>query len=78
MRLGPILRKWRLANDFTVRDVAARIGIAPSTLVHIEMGKMPPSSQTIIALWNFVIAQEESNAGDGKKSGNEVDAGEGE
>lgn len=68
MRIGPILRKWRLAHDFTVRDVAGRMGIAPSTLVHIEQGKMPPHSQTLITVVSWLIAPEESN-GTGEDQG---------
>ena len=58
MKVGAIIRKWRLANDDSVRKVAAEIGIAPSTLVHIEQGRMPPHSETLITLWNWLITQE--------------------
>jgi transcriptional regulator with XRE-family HTH domain len=58
MRLGTILRKWRTVNDYTVREVADKIGIAPSTLVHIEQGKTPPHSETLIALISWLIGDE--------------------
>jgi transcriptional regulator with XRE-family HTH domain len=57
MRVGAILRKWRLAHDFKVREVAAMIGIAPSTLIHIEQGKMPPHSYTLITLIGWLISE---------------------
>lgn len=58
MRIGKVIKKWRLVSDISVRDAAQQIGIAPSTLVHIESGKMPPHSTTLISLWNWAIGQE--------------------
>jgi len=58
MRLGKIIRRWRLSNEFPVKDVAAQIGIAPSTLVHMEQGKLPPHSETLIAVWNWLLTPE--------------------
>lgn len=39
MRLGEILRKWRIMSQLTVREVAVQIGILPSTYCRIENGK---------------------------------------
>jgi transcriptional regulator with XRE-family HTH domain len=38
MKLGDILRKWRLMSDLTVRDAAKEIGISSPTLSRIEQG----------------------------------------
>jgi transcriptional regulator with XRE-family HTH domain len=65
MRLGSIIRRWRLAADLPVRDVAAQIGIAPSTLVHMEMGKIPPHSETLIKVVSWLLSEETTN-GTGK------------
>lgn len=59
MRLGAIIRKWRMVNDYAVRDIAEQIGIAPSTLVHIEQGTTPPHSETLIALMSWLIGDED-------------------
>jgi len=40
MRLGEILRKWRIVQERTVRDLAGEIGISPSTLSRIERGEV--------------------------------------
>lgn len=40
MRIGDVLRDWRLMNRFTVREVAKLIGIkSVSTLCRLENGK---------------------------------------
>jgi transcriptional regulator with XRE-family HTH domain len=74
-RLGSIIRRWRLSNDLSPAVVAKQIGIAPSTLVHMEQGKMPPHSQTLIAVMNWLLASEEKPNGD--QSANEAVSGQG-
>ena len=52
-------REARRRNDraFSVRQVAARIGIEPSYLSKIERGEQrPPSEATIVKLDNEVVA----------------------
>lgn len=58
MRVGAIIRKWRMVSELPVRDVADQIGIAASTLTHIEHGKTPPHSETLIALISWLIGDE--------------------
>ena len=41
MRLGPVLRKWRMVEDKTIRVAAKEIGIGASALARIEQGKQP-------------------------------------
>jgi transcriptional regulator with XRE-family HTH domain len=43
-RLGTELRKLREANVYKLEEVAARLGVAPSTLSRIETGKAPTKS----------------------------------
>ena len=43
-RLGTELRKLRESNGFKLEDVAAQLGVAPSTLSRIETGKAPTKS----------------------------------
>jgi transcriptional regulator with XRE-family HTH domain len=43
-RLGSELRKLRDANDLKLEEVAAELGVAPSTLSRIETGKAPTKS----------------------------------
>jgi len=43
-RLGTELRKLRESNGFKLEEVAARLGVVPSTLSRIETGKAPTKS----------------------------------
>src|ERR1700691_758017 len=43
-RLGTELRKLRESNNFKLEEVAAQLGVAPSTLSRIETGKAPTKS----------------------------------
>ena len=43
-RLGTELRKLRESNGFKLEEVAAQLGVAPSTLSRIETGKAPTKS----------------------------------
>ena len=65
------MRRWRLSNDFAVRDIADSIGIAASTLVHIEQGKTPPHSDTLIKLMTWLLS-EETDASNGNKRTDEA------
>lgn len=39
MRLGLVLRKWRVVSELTLREVAGEIGIGYATLLRIEQGE---------------------------------------
>ena len=43
-RLGTELRRLRESNGFKLEEVAAQLGVAPSTLSRIETGKAPTKS----------------------------------
>jgi transcriptional regulator with XRE-family HTH domain len=43
-RLGTELRKLRESNSYKLEEVAAQLGVAPSTLSRIETGKAPTKS----------------------------------
>ena len=40
MKIGEVMRKWRVVNERNLRDVAREIGIGAATLLRIEQGKM--------------------------------------
>lgn len=48
--IGERVRRTRRACDITQTDLAARIGVAHSTIVRIEKGRMRPSADTLFAL----------------------------
>lgn len=39
MRIGPILRRWRINENISQRELARRIGISHSTLCRLEAGE---------------------------------------
>ena len=52
MKLGEVLRKWRLMSEMDIRTAAKQMGSDPSTLCRIEQGRSP-SAETLrdILLW---------------------------
>lgn len=41
MRLGQIIKKWRIVNELDLRSVAREIGIGAATLMRLEQGHVP-------------------------------------
>jgi transcriptional regulator with XRE-family HTH domain len=87
VKLGEIIRRWRLSKDLSVAEVAKEIGVSSSTLVHIEMGSMPPASKTLIAVLSWLTSEDKTNgtgkaerepASVGQESGGEAPAPDGE
>jgi transcriptional regulator with XRE-family HTH domain len=57
MRLGTIVKKWRLVNEITTRDLAAAIGISAATLYRVETGRAP-DGVTLIKIFDWLCANE--------------------
>lgn len=54
MRLGIVIRKWRINSEITLREAAKQIGIAPATLMRIEQGKdFDGKTMALIVNWLF-------------------------
>lgn len=52
MRIGTVLRKWRLMSELDLRSAAAEIGLDHATLHRIEQGRMPSGeSLRAILMW---------------------------
>jgi transcriptional regulator with XRE-family HTH domain len=49
-RLGPRLRAIRLRKGLSLRELARRLDLSPSSISQIETGKMQPSVRTLYAL----------------------------
>ena len=52
MKLGEVLRKWRLMSEIDLRTAASWMNTDASTLIRIEQGRSP-SAETLrnILLW---------------------------
>ena len=47
--LGPRLREIRLERGISLRELARRLDLSPSSISQIETGKMQPSVRTLYA-----------------------------
>ena len=56
MRLGEVIQKWRLWQERNIRDLAAEIGISPSTLSRIERGERM-DAPTFMKILNWLTAE---------------------
>jgi transcriptional regulator with XRE-family HTH domain len=54
MRLGTILKMWRLVSQKDIRSVAAEIGVGASTLLRVERG-ITPDGATLIKIMNWMF-----------------------
>ena len=52
MRIGHVLRKYRLAHEWSLRDFAPVLHISPATLMRIEHGHNPDGATLMkILVW---------------------------
>ena len=54
MKIGKVIRKWRLMQDLDLRSVGKEIGISAATLLRVEIGHDPSGvTLTKILTWLF-------------------------
>lgn len=58
MRLGEIIRKWRVVSEKGIREVAKEIGISHGTLSRIERGENM-DGQALAKILCWLTSQEE-------------------
>lgn len=62
MKLGTVIRKYRVTSELTLREVGQEIGIGAATLMRLEQGRdMDSRTMAKILAWLF--------AGDAVKNG---------
>jgi transcriptional regulator with XRE-family HTH domain len=61
MRLGDVLRKWRLMSEIDQRTIAAAIGVSFSTLCRIERGKAP-DAYSLVKIINWLTSEPSAEA----------------
>lgn len=60
VRVGEVLRKWRLMSEVTTRDLAERIGISAATLSRVERGEaMDGATLAKILNWLFEATKQD-------------------
>ena len=55
-RLGEMLRIYRAAKNWTLREVGAAIGITAPTLMRIEQGRQMDAA-TMLKVWTWLLQQ---------------------
>jgi transcriptional regulator with XRE-family HTH domain len=56
VKLGRVIRKYRVTSELTLREVGKEIGISAATLMRIEGGRDPDGSTLAkILAWLFKV-----------------------
>lgn len=56
--LGEVLRCWRVVNRLEVREAGVRLGVEPSTLSRLELGRSLPSSRVLGAVLRALMEEQ--------------------
>ncbi len=54
IRLGAIIRRYRIFEDITQKTLAKQIGVSPGAISSMEAGHAP-SSETLLKVMKFVF-----------------------
>lgn len=57
MKLGEVLRKWRLISERDLRSVGSEIGISAATLMRLEQGR-DPDGKTLAKVLAWLTKEE--------------------
>lgn len=57
MRIGEILRKWRISMELTQKEVALQMKITPSTLCRLEKDGSLPGARALAKILNFILSE---------------------
>lgn len=58
MKLGQVVKKWRLMSELDLREAAKQMHIGHTTLLRLENGKMP-DAKTLITLIHWLLTTDE-------------------
>ena len=62
MRLGEVIRKWRVMSELSIRDAAAMIGISATTMHRFESGDDVVTERTLIAVLKWLMATDKESS----------------
>lgn len=60
MKLGTVIRKYRVTNELTLREVGQEIGIGAATLMRLEQGR-DPDGATLAKVLHWLLSSESKN-----------------
>lgn len=55
IRLGDVLKKWRLMSQLEQRGAAKQMGVSASTLCRLEKGEVRPDADTFLKILSWLI-----------------------
>lgn len=61
MKLGKVLRKYRISQETTLRDLAQEMRIPYPTLSRIENGAVDVEARTLMKVFNWLCSTEKGN-----------------
>jgi transcriptional regulator with XRE-family HTH domain len=57
MRIGTVLRKWRITEERTLRETAKELGIGTTALLRVEQNKNPDGT-TLSAILRWLLGKD--------------------
>ena len=66
MKLGQVIRKYRVNSELSLRDVGKEIGIGAATLMRLEQGR-DPDGATLAKVLVWLTKSEQPRNGSGRK-----------
>lgn len=65
MKLGQVIRRYRITSELSLRDVGKEIGIGAATLMRLEQGR-DPDGQTLTKVLVWLFRSTNGTKGGGK------------
>lgn len=60
MKLGTVIRRYRVTNELSLREVGKEIGIGAATLMRLEQGR-DPDGRTVAKVLAWLLADDTKN-----------------
>lgn len=60
MKLGTVIRRYRVTNELSLREVGKEIGIGAATLMRLEQGR-DPDGRTVAKVLAWLFTDEAKN-----------------
>jgi transcriptional regulator with XRE-family HTH domain len=60
MKLGYVLKRYRVISELSLRDLASEIGVGAATLMRLEQGRVP-DGETLAKILIWLLIKEKQN-----------------
>lgn len=68
MKLGKVIRRYRVTSELSLRDVGKDIGIGAATLMRLEQGR-DPDGATLTKVLMWLLRAEQANGARKERAG---------